>query len=300
MDISPLVQRIRRRLSTSVHYIKSQNRVLALFVSAGALLASFGALYVSSSQYGVVTRQYEVVERHYRLSVRPHVVITFTLEGGTGEKNGIYIANLGLGPAIVKALSVEVGGKSYDAMDRRVWRNIFRDLTIVPGCFRQGWAQPGNAWKPGDEIGLLTVTHANPPVVNGRSCHIELLKFLKIEGLKVRMQYESMYGESYEAIGESWIDKDTISDISMVMMQQLVPKIVELAVEQVQSMLPQFQQLVDQLQQVHVNVMKHTPALAELMLLRYLYEDPPGAPLGWWLQKGTIPSIRKIEVADNP
>jgi hypothetical protein len=113
---------------------------LHYFFSAGAVLVSCGALYISSSQYEVATRQYEVVERHYRLSVRPHVVITFTLEGGTGEKNAIYLANPGLGPAIMKALSVEVGGKSYDAMDKRVWRNIFRDLAIVPGCFRQGWA----------------------------------------------------------------------------------------------------------------------------------------------------------------
>jgi hypothetical protein len=140
MDTSPLVQCIRHWVSTSLHYMKSQDRVLALFVSAGALIVSCGALYFSSSQNKVATRQYEVVERHYRLSVKPHVVITFTLEGGTGEKNGIYIANPGLGPAIMKALSVEVGGKSYDAMDKRVWRNIFRDLAIVPGCFRQGWA----------------------------------------------------------------------------------------------------------------------------------------------------------------
>ena len=53
------------------------------------------------------------------------------------KRNGIYIANPGLGPAIIKALSVEVGGKSYNAMDQHVWRNVFHDLAIVPGCFRQ-------------------------------------------------------------------------------------------------------------------------------------------------------------------
>jgi hypothetical protein len=220
------------------------------------------------------------------------VVITFTLEGGTGEKNAIYLANPGLGPAIMKALSVEVGGKSYDAMDKRVWRNIFRDLMIIPGCFRQGWAQPGSALKPGDEIGLLTLTHAKPPVIDERSCLIELLKFLKAEGLKVRMQYESLYGEPHEAIGESWIDNDTILDIALATMQLMAPKIVE----QVQSTLPQLQQLVNRLEQMQANAMKYMPALAELTLLRYLYEAPRALHGTGGSKKGTIPSIRKMKV----
>jgi hypothetical protein len=129
MNTSPLVQHIGRWLSTSVHYIRSQSDVLPSFVSVLAILVSCGALYVSSSQYGVIAR-------HYRLSVKPHVNVIFYLEGGS-ERNGISIANPGLGPAIIKALSVEVGGKSYSAEGKRLWQNVFRDLTLVPGCFWQ-------------------------------------------------------------------------------------------------------------------------------------------------------------------
>jgi hypothetical protein len=121
--------------------------------------------------------------------------------------------------------------------------------------------------------------------VNERACHIELLKFLKAEGLKVRMQYESLYGEPHEAISESWIDNDTILDIALTTMQQIAPKIVE----QVQSMLPQFQQLVDRLQQMQVNAIKRMPDLAGLMLLQELYEDSPGAPRGWWFKQRVSP-----------
>jgi hypothetical protein len=271
MNTSALVQRIGHGISTSMQYIGPWLSTLALFISVGAFI-------VSSLQYRAVTR-------HYRLSVRPHVNITFVLEGGRDERNGIYIANLGLGPAIIKALSVEVGGKSYNAMDKRVWRNVFHDLTIVPGCFRQGWAQSGSALKSGEELALLTITHANPPIVDGHSCHIELLKFLKAEGLKVRMQYESMYGEPDEAICESWIDSGTISDISTAMMQQLAPKLAE----QLQSMLAQLTHLADQMQRSHVDAMKRMADLAGLILLHELYEDPPGAPWGWWLQKRASP-----------
>ena len=98
---------------------------------------------------------------------------------------------------------------------------------------------------------------------------------MKAEGLKVRMQYESMYGEPHEAINESWIDRDTISDIAIATMQHvLVPKLTE----HLQGLLSQFQQTADRLQQMQDKAMKYMPGLAGQMLLRYLYEDPPGAP----------------------
>jgi hypothetical protein len=272
MTTPPFIHRIRRWFSTSVQRIEPQIQISTL-----ALIISFGALIVSSMQYCVV-------KSHYRLSVRPHVVITFTLEGGRDEKNGIYMANLGLGPAIIKALSVEVGGKSYNAMDKRVWWNVFHDLTIIPGCFRQGWAQSGSALKSGEELALLTITHANPPIVGGHSCPDELLKFLKAEGLKVRMQYESMYGEPHEAISESWIDSGTISNIAAVLMQQQVPKLAE----QLQSLRASLTQLADQIQQADADAEKRNAAFAELMLLRdlhELYEHPLGGSVGRWLQK---------------
>jgi hypothetical protein len=203
--------------------------------------------------------------------------VNLYLEGGLSERNGIYIENPGLGPAIIKALSVEVGGKSYSTVDKRLWQNVFHDLTIPPGCFRQRSMQSGSVLKSGEELALLTITHATPPIVDGHLCHIELLKFLKAEGLKVRIQYESMYSEPDEAIRESWIDSGTISDISTAMMQQLAPKLAE----QLQSMLAQLTQLVDQMQQSHADAMKRIADLAGLMLLRELYEDPSGAPRGW-------------------
>jgi hypothetical protein len=271
LSFSTFVQRIGRWFSTSVQH-------MALGISILAFIISGGSLVVSSWQYSAVTR-------HYRLSVRPHVNVIFYLEGGRSERNGIYIANPGLGPAIIKALSVEVGGKSYSAADNRPWPNVFRDLTLAPGCFRQTWVQPGSVLKSGEEIALLTTTHANTAIVDGRLCQIELLKFLKAEGLKVRIQYESMYGEPRETIDESPVDSGMISEISTAMMQQLAPKLVE----QLQSMLAQFKQLGDQMQQANVAATKRMADLWGLILLQELYEDPPGAPRGWWLQKRDHP-----------
>jgi hypothetical protein len=141
--------------------------------------------------------------------------------------------------------------------------------------------------KSGEELTLLTVTYANPPVVGGYSCHIELQKFLAAEGLKVRIQYESMYGEPHETIAESPVDSDTISDIATVMMQQVAPKLVE----QLQSMHAHLTQLRDQMQELHVHATKRTADVAELMLLQELYEDPPGAPRARWLQQRGSPII---------
>ena len=155
----------------------------------------------------------------------------------------------------------------------------------MPGCFKYGLVQPESVLKSGEEFALLTITHANPPIVGGRSCHIELLKLLKAEGLKVRIQYESMYGEPHERIAESAVDSDIISDISTAGIQQLAPQLAE----KLQSMVEQLKQIGDQMQQSHANYTKHTAVLAGLMLLRELYEDPPGAPRGWWLQQRGSP-----------
>jgi hypothetical protein len=293
MTIPPFIKRLMTlpasaRNDTSWSASKRSHRIKRWFSSAaertGPWLAVL-AFNISLGSFTVASWQYLAVTRHYRLSVRPQVVITFTLEGDMDGKNGIYFANLGLGPAIVKALSIEVGGKSYDAMDKGVWRNVFRDLTIVPGCFRQSWTQSGSALKTGEELALLTLTHAKPPVVDGYSCPIELLKLLKAEGLKVRMQYESMYGEPHEAIGESWIDSDTISEIEIAMLQQIVPKLVE----QLQGQIAQVQQMADQMademQQVEADTKKHFAEFWEQKLLEELYEDPPGAPPDWWVPK---------------
>ena len=262
MNTALLVQRIKHSISTSM-------QSLGPYISTLALCISVLAFIVSSLPYRAVTR-------HYRLSVKPHVNVIFYLEGGPNQRNGVYITNPGLGPAIIKAVSVEVGGKSYDAVNNNPWRNVLHDLAIMPTCFRYGLVQPESALKPGEEFALLNITHANPPVVDGRSCHIQLLRLLNTEGLKVRIQYESMYGEPHERIVESLINSDMISDIVTVAMQQLAPKLAE----QLQSMVAQ---LAEQMQQFQANMTKRTAEMAGQMLLSELYEDPPGAPEGWWV-----------------
>jgi hypothetical protein len=214
------------------------------------------------------------------------VDIAYYLEGKLNERNGIYIANSGLGPAIIKAVSVEVGGKSYNAMDKHVWQNVFHDLKINPFCFRRGWI---GVLKPGEEFAILTITHANPPVVGEHLYSIELLKFLKAEGLKVRLQYESLYGNPAETIRESWIDSDMIAEISTALMAQLAPKIVEQVQSTVVQLTQALGQMQDQMQQWRVDATKHMADLGVLMLLRELYEDPPGAPRGWWLPQRRSP-----------
>jgi hypothetical protein len=72
------------------------------------LFISVAALIVSSLHY------YAVARRH-KLSVKPHVNIVVVLEGGKEERNGIYVANPGLG--LAKAVPVEVGGKSHIPSD---------------------------------------------------------------------------------------------------------------------------------------------------------------------------------------
>ena len=72
-------------------------------------------------------------------------------------------------------------------------------------------------------------------------------------------------------------------------MQQLAPKLAE----QLENSVAQLTQLVGQMQQSYGDFTKRMADLEGQMLLeelyQELYEDPPGAPPGWWLQKRRSP-----------
>jgi hypothetical protein len=178
-----------------------------------ALLVSLVALVVSGFAAGVSLWQYQAAVTHNKLSVKPHVAVTVQLEGGLLERTGMYISNEGLGPAIINTITVEVGGKSYDATNPYVWRNIAHDRNLEINCFRRGFAKLGSVLKAGEERSLLVVTQALIPVVGGKICHEELLQFLQSDGLKVRVDYASMYGDSWETIGDSWVSPGTVAEI---------------------------------------------------------------------------------------
>jgi hypothetical protein len=113
---------------------------IELYISLSAVAISLFALALSWWQL-------EVGREHNRLSVKPLVVITPHLEG-PGGRNGVYLSNQGLGPAVLKSMKVVVAGQSFEGLGKSRWKEILKAADTDPFCYALGWPTPeaGELW----------------------------------------------------------------------------------------------------------------------------------------------------------
>lgn len=127
-------------------------------------------------------------QNHNRAAVTPYFTARPSLEGPGGE-NGIYIGNAGLGPGIIQAAELSVGGRRYD-ITYNSWPEIFTEIGVEPNCFSQSWLPKGAALRVGEEKALITVTRANTPV-----CYYQLTQLLTENTFELKIDYMSMYDD---------------------------------------------------------------------------------------------------------
>ena len=63
--------------------------------------------------------------RHNSLSVRPHISIVRVIANMDGKKEGLYLRNHGLGPALVDELIIEIDAKKTVIRRYTSWRQVF-------------------------------------------------------------------------------------------------------------------------------------------------------------------------------
>ncbi|MCA0177976.1 MAG: hypothetical protein LCH73_17085 [Proteobacteria bacterium] len=157
---------------------------IELYLSVSAVAISVVALLLSWYQL-------DVGRRHNQLSVRPLLLLTPHLEGPTG-RNGLYLSNQGLGPAILRDIRVTVGEQSFEGLGKSKWREVLIALDSDPNCFALAWPQEQSALKIGEEIALLSPTKAGI-----LSCGVATMVLLTQRRFTVDIQYESLYGDSH-------------------------------------------------------------------------------------------------------
>ncbi|WP_415844401.1 hypothetical protein ACMYUJ_14620 [Stutzerimonas zhaodongensis] len=149
---------------------------------------STAALGISALALGFTLWQGWTLIEHNRLSVRPHVISTPYIEG-PGARNGLYIVNLGLGPALLTNVSISFNGTAYD-LSTDFWEEALAAIGIEPGCFSRSWLPMGAAILVDQEIALLAMRDVSVPL-----CLHESLKLLTEHRIEVAMEYGSLYGE---------------------------------------------------------------------------------------------------------
>jgi len=153
-------------------------------------------------------KQVEISQEHNRLSVTPMLKVTPYAEGKPG-RNGIYLTNVGLGPAIIKEFSVRTGNVVASGLESAQWSEILTAAGINPHCFALAWPRADEAIKAGDELLLLSVTKAEGFDI----CLAELLKLIGGQGVNISIRYESFYGESRHVSESSQIKSKAVNSL---------------------------------------------------------------------------------------
>ena len=159
-------------------------------ISLAALAVAFGALCVSLWQL-------DMARQHNVLSVRPFLMVTPHF-AGSGDENGLYLTNEGIGLGIITSMSVTVSGKTYAGLGTTQWPTILRSMNLDPLCFSTGWPTKLAALSPGKEIQILGPSK-KPPA----GCELALINFLLRKDVSIALHYTSLYEETHVFSGDT-------------------------------------------------------------------------------------------------
>jgi hypothetical protein len=156
---------------------------------------SLSALFISFLALGLAWWQLELGRKHNKLSLKPLLTITPYSEGKDG-KNGVFISNQGLGPAILKDFTVTIDGKTYKGLGENKWTEALKAAKTEPLCYKHGWPTSNSIIKVGEEIAILTPTAANIPI-----CNLAMFVLQMGKNISISIEYESLYEEKYTVNG---------------------------------------------------------------------------------------------------
>ena len=128
--------------------------------------------------------------KHNRLSVKPHINIGKYI---LPDWSGIYLWNIGLGPAMVKSFRVIIHGEVIPGKSMEIWNAAIKTLGFgeVLGSATATGFQAGDTIPNGGKIHLIEVNAANISPNEYKIKQDSVLKFLK--DIKIEIEYTSMY-----------------------------------------------------------------------------------------------------------
>lgn len=170
----------------------------AYLLATVRLLTTTLPLLISTAAAVFAWQQVEVGKDHNRRSVRPVLQVTPYVEG-KGGRNGIYISNDGLGPAVLKGFAVGFDGQLVEKSELDRWASVLQAHGLNALCFATAWPRSGTVLKAGVDIPLLRVTSAQGP----NDCALQMLKLISDRPLDIQIDYESIYAEPFRTIAST-------------------------------------------------------------------------------------------------
>lgn len=147
--------------------------------------------------------------RHNRLSVKPHIGLNFDV--GPDRKSQVYFRNEGLGPAILRNISIQVnGGEKFSGMTAEGIENALKAVLPseqFPCPYDALTIDPGEAFIVGEKRIMLELPLYS--VSDGK--YLGLVKGLG--SLTWTFEYESFYGEKFTSGGSFRVSERQIQDL---------------------------------------------------------------------------------------
>ena len=160
-----------------------------ILISILAVVVGFCALCLSLCALGVSIWQGFETRKNYRLSVTPHVSIDFHFSGD-GEISGLILSNNGIGPAIIKGITIHQSDQEFDYL---LHPSKFINSILIgnnPNCSFKFYTLFSGYHIPAGE---------KKPIIylkNGTKKEIDEL-FGLLFGISVSVNYTSIYGKSF-------------------------------------------------------------------------------------------------------
>jgi hypothetical protein len=150
-------------------------------------------------------QQNNITKEHNRLSVKPILQLTPMAEGD-GKRNGLYLSNVGFGPAIIKGFEVRTRNYSASGFESDQWDLVLGAADLKADCFATGWPKENSTVKVDDETPLLSITNSN----KRDRCIPEMIGLVGGDEISVIITYESIYGDAYVERASVSIKSDTV------------------------------------------------------------------------------------------
>jgi hypothetical protein len=144
-----------------------------------------------------------------KMSVRPHIRVAAYFEG-PGKRTGLYLTNLGLGPATLTKLTLGMNGQTFDLMQPHGQEVAVKTMGLDSFCVAIIAPEPGVVIKANEEAPLVSSTTS--PMVP--LCSLQLMKAISKQDIKVQAEYSSMWDEKLQSTQN--IDLDLTKTIEPV------------------------------------------------------------------------------------
>lgn len=124
---------------------------------------------------------------HNELSVLPALTIQSKIKGRERE-NGVFLSNEGMGPGIVKGISISLDDEKFDIAGQG-WQPFFTYIGEDSKCFLSEKLSENSKVSASETIALLEV-----PPQSSAFCYFQLNHILGTKDIEMTIDYESIYG----------------------------------------------------------------------------------------------------------